>query len=238
MTFFLFCLIIVSNETVGGSMKRSLPNEWFLFSSLNEEERKAAKSILSYDETCYKSGDTVLEKGETAHSLGYIAEGCVAVYRDTAQKSVLLNKLSRGSSFGASSLFGQNEAFPTHLVAKASTRIFFIPQKTLETLFTELPQTAINYISFLSDRIRFLNGKIRSFASGTNEEKLARFFLENEENGRLSLKNLSSLASSLSLGRASLYRVIDAFTERGVIARDKNTITVINKEELERMTKL
>ena len=104
-------------------------------------------------------------------------------------------------------------------------------------LFKAVPQTALNYISFLSDRIRFLNGKVRSFASGTNEEKLARFFLENEENGQISLKNLSSLASSLSLGRASLYRIIEIMAERGIISREKNTVTIKNRQELERITK-
>lgn len=218
-------------------MKQNLPNEWFLFSALDETEIATAKAILSYDEKCYESGEAVFSKGETAHCLAYVAEGSIAVYRDTAQKSVLLNKLYRGSTFGASSLFGQCGAFPTHLIAKSKARIFFITQASLETLFKALPSTALNYISFLSDRIRFLNSKVRSFASGTNEEKLSRYFLENEENGKVSLNNLSSLASSLSLGRASLYRVIEAMTERGLISREKNIITITSKQELERITK-
>ena len=219
-------------------MKRFAHNGWFLFSGLDEAEIKTARSILTYYEICYESGETVFSKGETAHCLAYVAEGLIAVYRDTAQKSVLLNSLRRGSTFGASSLFGQDEAFPTHLIAKTKSCILFFSQEALEKLFTALPKTALNYISFLSDRIRFLNGKVRSFASGTNEEKLARFFLENEENGQISLSNLSSLASSLSLGRASLYRIIDAMTERGLISREKNIITIKDPEELERITKL
>lgn len=218
-------------------MKHDIPKDWFLFSALTETETATAKAILSYKEISYESGETVFSKGETSQCLAYIAEGCIAVYRDTAQKSVLLNKLCRGNTFGASALFGQNEAFPTHLIAKTRSRILFFTQENLEVLFKAVPQTALNYISFLSDRIRFLNGKVRSFASGTNEEKLARFFLENEENGQISLKNLSSLASSLSLGRASLYRIIETMAERGIISREKNTVTIKNRQELERITK-
>lgn len=196
-----------------------------------------ANRILTFKEVSYKSGETIFSRGETENSLAYIAEGTVAVYRDSAQKSVLLNRLPSGSTFGASSLFVKSENFPTHLIAKGSTRILFISEETLKTLFSEIPKTALNYILFLSDRIRFLNGKIRSFASGTNEEKMARFLLENEENGEIFVKNLSSLASSLSLGRASLYRELESMAERGLIAREKNTIKILNKENLERITK-
>lgn len=230
-------IIIVSNETLLEEIGLNFPNDWFLFYTLDEAERSIANRILTFKEVLYKSGDTVLSMGETAHSIAYIAEGCVAVYRDSAQRSVLLNRLPCGSTFGASSLFGKDENFPTHLIAKASTRILFVSQETLESLFSQIPKTAVNYIRFLTDRIRFLNGKIRSFASGTNEEKLARFLLENEDNGKIFVKNLSSLASSLSLGRASLYREIESMTASGLISRSKNTIEILNKQNLERITK-
>ena len=218
-------------------MTHELPDDFFLFRGFSDEKRRALKDRLIFKVASYTEGETVFSPGKSERLLGYIASGTVNVYRNTAENSVLLNRLFAGDSFGASALFGEEDTFPTHLVAKNDVTILFISQKDLETFLFSCPEAAMNYIAFLSDRIRFLNRRIRGFAAGSTEEKVACFFLENEKNGAVSLKNLSQLASSLSLGRASLYRVIDAMTERGVIDRDQNTIIIKNKSELERITK-
>ena len=218
-------------------MQHTLPDDFFLFRGLSDAKRTALKERLPFKIAHYADGETVFSPGKSERLLGYIATGTVNVYRNTAENSVLLNRLFAGDSFGASALFGGEDAFPTHLVAKNGVTILFISQNDLKAFLFSYPEAAMNYIAFLSDRIRFLNRRIRGFAAGSTEEKVAHFFLENEENGEVSLKNLSLLASSLSLGRASLYRVIDAMTERGIIDRNQNKIIIKNKSELERITK-
>ena len=89
-----------------------------------------------------------------------------------------------------------------------------------------------NYIEFLSDRIRFLNKKIRFFTSGSAERRLA-LYLDSFNEEKIELEaGMSAIADMLDIGRASLYRAFDKLTEDGFILRDKDTVTLINRTEM------
>ena len=44
-------------------------------------------------------------------------------------------------------------------VGKTDAKILFISEKKLKSIFLKYPQASINYIEFLSDKVRFLNKK-------------------------------------------------------------------------------
>ena len=89
-------------------------------------------------------------------------------------------------------------------------------------------ELALAYIRYLSGRIHFLQRRIDALAEGPAEEKLASFLLSaarpDGKNGWVfEAPSLTRLASSLSVGRATLYRALDAFEQSGIIQREGRT---------------
>lgn len=203
-----------------------------LFGSLDD----AVLDALIADRRCsvatYHSGETVYSDRDFRRALGLILAGTVEVHRVGQSQPVLLQQLSEGRLFGVAALFSEDESYVSVLTATSETTVFFLPAEVCEELLTRHPAFALRYIRFLSDRIRFLNRRIASLAAGGAEGKLAQYLLQTE--GKVS-PNRVQLASALGIGRASLYRALDDLSEKGLIALDGKSITVLHPKGLRRL---
>ena len=204
----------------------------FLLCGLNVEEQNEAISILSPQISEHAKGDVLASVGDRVCSLRFIARGSASVFRDSEHK-VLLNRLDVGDCFGVANLFSDETTYPTEIVADSAVFCINVSEAQLISLFSAKPTSALNYISFLSDKIRFLNKRIGDFSCGSAEKKVVRLLLlSSEQNQILTLGNLSETAEQLGLGRASLYRVLSDLETRGLISKDRKTITILNLNEL------
>ena len=200
--------------------------EIFLFRNVDNDILKN----INYAERSYVSGDVIYDYDNYSRALGYVAKGTVII----EQNGVSLKLAHAGDVFGAASLFNTADDYVSVIKAKTACTIIFFSQETIQKLITENSVIAVNYITFLSERIRYLNMKISSFTAGNAEERLAKYFVDryNEtENTEFKGISYSSLASSLDIGRASLYRAMSTFTEQGMIEKDGRRIIIkdINK---------
>ena len=195
-------------------------------------------SATPHSVASFSAGEEICTRENFRKGLSFVLSGEAAVLRhsDSETGRVRLNRLHPGDSFGASVLFCEQDEFPTDLIAVKKTRVLFIPQKNVEELLGRYPKAALNYIRFLSGRIRFLNQKVDSFSGRTAEAKIAAFLLQKENNRALRIDNYKNVAESLSLGRATLYRVLDAFSEQSLLIRDGKSVTLLDIEKLERIS--
>ena len=176
---------------------------------------------------CYEKGDRVLyEKG----ALGVVLSGRIGVGTLRRDSTLLLNQHEKGSVFGFSSLFGENDAvFCSDLRARRRTEVLFIEEDLLLELMSEEPTIARNVIAYQASKIRFLNGKIRSLTCKDAGERLYLHLkgLPRLEDGSLSeALNMAQLAKRLNISRASLYRVLDRLAEEGKIEKSGNTLII------------
>ncbi len=199
-----------------------------LFSSLSEQ---ALKRVCN-DDGCYinsyQKDNTIYCKADFRSAVGIILSGSVSVYKTVGKRRTLLNILKEGDIFGVASMFGEVESYVTAIVAKESTEVIFITHEICEELVRSEPDFAVAYISFLSDRIRYLNKKISSYTAPSAAAKLAGYLLQ-ENRRRL---NMTQLASALNIGRASLYRELDELEAAGIIKKDGQDIQIIDKNAL------
>ena len=98
--------------------------------------------------------------------------------------------------------------------------------------YTEL---ALNYIKFLSGRIEFLNLKIDAFTATDAAQKLSLYLYNSTSE---ETKNLTELAKRLNMGRASLYRAVEALEKEGIIEKNGKKITVKHRELLKEKGRL
>lgn len=212
-------------------------NEWFLLSALNERERQDAMRLLSPTALTCPAGADVIDADRAPRALFFILAGNAVILREVDGNRVLLNRVGSGDSFGAASLFGDCTRFPTTIRAKTALSLLRFDEDRLSELFMAYPVCALSYIRFLTGRIRFLNDRIDSLTGRTAEGKVAKFLLTHAgSDGVLTAgMPMRQVASSLDIGRASLYRLLSDLAERNIIAVDRGCIKILDYKKLERL---
>ena len=179
------------------------------------------------------------QPGEEIYSAQRFRSAIAILLSGSAQvrghSGVLMNLLGPGDCFGVAALFHPVEEYVTTVSARTAVSMVFITDKELMDLFRRCPQCAVNYISFLSRRICFLNRRIESFTAPSALAGLGLWLLEQEHEGEVKvLQGYTRLAQLLNIGRASLYRSLDLLVERGAITRQERTICILDREKLKK----
>jgi CRP-like cAMP-binding protein len=178
--------------------------------------------ILSRGELlCFRSGE-VMETKDRA--VGILISGRGVIYSSDKGRQTLLRFIAPGDAVGVAGLFA-DKAPDTRIYAcgDGKSEMFFIPKISFDQLLEYDPAFRSNLISFLADRIVFLNSKIDYVTAGSSERKLAFFIKSSPQNesGTVNLgMSMTSLALTLDLSRASLYRAFERLTEDGFLQKN------------------
>jgi CRP-like cAMP-binding protein len=195
----------------------------FLFRGVPE----AAQGITLPEPISFGAGEDIYTEQDYRRALGVVLSGRAAADPGGDGKA-LLSVFEPGAVFGAAALFGEETTYVSRVRAVSDCRILFLSEEWLLALFAAYPQTAVNYVRFLSSRIRFLNGKISLFTQSNTESKVYGFLVDRcDEQGNLPRLNFSRMAEQLGVGRTSLYRALDLLEQKHIIVREDRKIQVI-----------
>ena len=199
----------------------------FLLKGLSESEKQKVISMFSKS-LKFKKGDVIYSANTFKSALGVVLNGTACA---TAENSdgFFKKSFSKGSVFGAAAIFGDGGAYVSQIIARTDCEVLFIDETLLKKIFALYPQTSLNYISFLSDKIRFLNQKLNMISCSNAEDTVYKYLIENMNDAHIvSLSvSVSLLAKMLGLSRATLYRSFDALESKGKIIKQNNEIKVI-----------
>ena len=174
----------------------------------------------------FARGESIYAPDDYPKALGVVLQGraeAVAARRDSA----VLNAFGPGAVFGAASLFG-GKAYVARVRAAADCRVQFLPEDTLRAWFLAEPQMALNYMAFLTDRVRFLNGRIAVYTCEGASGKLYGWLCANGDgDGALPKLSMTKLAATLNMGRTSLYRAFDELEKQNLLVRKDGKVRVI-----------
>lgn len=175
-------------------------------------------------------GDTVGTPRQ--RELAVVVSGKLVICPVGGSTTVILRTLGPREVCGAASLFSPDSPEFSHVKAKEKSTVLLLGHAPVRELLATDAQFLDAYLSFLSGRVQFLNRKIECFTAGTTLQKLA-CRLAFTEGDTLSLTDsLSSLAKSLNIGRASLYRALDRLEADGFLERCGREMKIVNKEKL------
>ena len=176
----------------------------------------------------YKKGEIIYSESDFKNALGFIIKGKATAVSNNS-RNTLLQSFCENMCFGAASLFGKTDIYVSTVTAKTDMEILFLSENRLKEIFKEYPQTALNYIAFLSDKIRFLNTKLRIISSMGAEDMVLTYLksIVNSDGVATIPQNMTSVAKTLGLSRASLYRVLETLTENGKIIKNNNEIRLV-----------
>ncbi len=198
----------------------------FLFRGIREISSEFEKEMFS-SAVSFARGECVYKSSAFRHALGVVVSGTVRISTSDEENHVLLRDMGAGETFGAAALFGAGECYVSEISAKSACTVVFVKEATLTRLFAAYPATALNYIAFLSSKIRYLNRKIAEISMPGAVARVFEYIKKNaDEDGVLYMSNMSLLAKTLNIGRSSLYRALDALVAGGHISRDGNKFTI------------
>lgn len=201
----------------------TLLREHFLFQGAEELLNEAAALPVQ----TYHRDETICDGDTSRRSLGILLSGKAEAVSSDRQQAVL-TVFAPGGTFGAAALFSGG-GYVSRIRAVTGCTVLFLPEALLRQWFTRCPQMAVNYITFLSGRVRFLNGKIAILTQDSAQHRLYRWLQANcDETGQLPEKlSMTKLAGTLSMGRTSLYRALDELESAGLIVRNEKRIEVV-----------
>ena len=174
----------------------------------------------------YDKNDIIYERQAYHKSLGVILSGKI---RAEKENGFYLSSLHAGDLFGAAAMFHEGKGYINRLVAMNRCSVFYIPQEVLQWIMRRDYRIAETYISYLSGRILFLNQKLDVLSAGSADQKLAMYLLRN---GDISC-TMTELSGQLNLGRASLYRAIEALEAADLIRQEQKKIHILDIERLQ-----
>lgn len=170
-----------------------------------------------------------LQSGERAdrpgvRELGILLEGDAEIQSLDSERSVILRKISAPTVFGAATLFCTDDKPLSRILVKDAAKVLYLSAHAVNDLFDSDVSFREAYLTFLSDRVGFLNKKIRCFTAGSAVRRLA-LWLVSEESDRITLNaSIATLGDMLSISRASLYRAFDQLEQEGLIRRNGREI--------------
>ncbi len=201
------------------------------------DEKKLKSSIEGGNFSChaYASGEVIYSPEKTEKKLIIIRSGEASVYTADSSRSMLLRRLGEGKTVGVANLFS-DESFVSRIIADKKCETVEISASDFGKLLEGDRAMLYNYVSFLSNKICYLNKKIVTLTAGSAERRLAVFLDSHaSEIGSDSFTlpvPMNSLAEMLNLGRASLYRAADKLEADGFIKREGKNIILVSKEQM------
>ncbi|SHK02046.1 Crp/Fnr family transcriptional regulator [Paramaledivibacter caminithermalis] len=201
-----------------------------IFDGVSEEQLKKIFKKIHYRIIKYSKGESVFTESNFKSSMGIILSGMVEAQKlHYSGKVIILNRMAKGEVLGISALFNNKSYYPSRLVAKNNCKILFISQEELIKIFEMDFNILQRYLSFISDKIYFLNKRIEGFTYESIYERVL-CFLENERERQNNQDEIiikyskQELAEYLCISRASLYRVLNELAKEGLIKWEKNKI--------------
>lgn len=181
----------------------------------------------------FKKNDIIYSQENFSKALAFVIEGTAFAISNN-QNQVFLRTFNEGMCFGAGALFSDENIYISSIIAKTDTKVLFINEDILTELFNKYPETSINYIKFLSEKIRFLNKKLSIVSCSEADDTLYKYLLgiTNEKGIAILPISMTLLAKTLGLSRATLYRAFDNLTRSGKIIKKNNEIKVIKNEKI------
>ncbi len=173
-------------------------------------------------------GEAVLMERQSAHALGIIVSGEAAVYKAAGEGQVLMSILPAGSLLGAATLFMRDGGAATEVRAKRVCRVALLDEADVIELMRANFDFTLRYITYLTERVHFLTGRIESMGCTTAADKLYNFLLHRSVDGCVTLPlGMGELATALGISRASLYRALDDMEQSKRLRRDGKTIYIL-----------
>ncbi len=211
----------------------------FLFNGIPIEVAEALIESITPQIITFEKGEEIYSPNQYEKKMGFVLSGECSVLQKHTGGDVSLKPVLPGDTFGILTIFLHEQDYPTYIRAKRRSTILFLSANDIHQLIEKNSSIALNIITFMSERITFLNKRIATYSSSSVEEKLTSYILALcKETGKTELPfNKAEAAHAIGVGRASLYRALHSMCESGIVTLNDQKNIIIDIKKLERFKK-
>ena len=177
----------------------------------------------------------VFWEGDTESNLYYLQYGSLKALRTAPDgREQVLRFLDAGEIFNEIGVLAKRPN-PVTAVALEESGIWLIPRHALEEVVMKYPQTALQIIGNMADKIISLVTLAADLSLKTVEARFAKLLLDSTEGDVIERRrwtNQTELAAHLGTVTDVLSRVIRELTKAGLIEMDKQHIRILNRASL------
>lgn len=207
-----------------------------MFTGISEIELKSLINEIHYQVRVFNKNDIVAIAGEQVNNLYIILSGSVkGEMIDYSGKTIKIEDIEAPRPLATAFLFGKENTFPVTVTASNEVEILSIPVLEFLKLLQKNKQILKNYLNSISSRSQFLSRKLQFLSFKTIKGKMAHFLLQ-QAGSKLHSVELNTtqqqLAELFGVTRPSLARVLGEMQEEKLIAIDRKTIRLLDKDEL------
>jgi CRP/FNR family cyclic AMP-dependent transcriptional regulator len=212
-----------------------------LFSELDDGYRQRLAECLRARR--YARGQIIFAEGDPGASLCIVESGTVRVVTSSPEgKELVLNTFGPGDVFGELALL-DGEPRSADAVAQEPCRLYHLPREDFVQFLEANPRAAISLLALLSRKLRYTTHQVQDVAFLDVPARLARALLELNDlaaptdaaasPARLRVTQ-SELAARIGATRESVNKCLGHFAGQGLIACERNQITVLQPAGLKR----
>ena len=177
----------------------------------------------------------VFWEGDTESNLYYLQYGSLKAMRTAPDgRDQVLRFLDAGEIFNEIGVLAKRPN-PVTAVALEESGIWLIPRHALEEVVMKYPQTALQIIGNMADKIISLVTLASDLSLKTVEARFAKLLLDSAEGDVIERRrwtNQTELAAHLGTVPDVLSRVIRELTRAGLIEMDKQQIRILDRAGL------
>ena len=183
----------------------------------------------------YPPNAAVFWEGDIESNLYYLQYGSLKALRTAPDgREQVLRFLDAGEIFNEIGVLAKRPN-PVTAVALEESGIWLLPRQAMEAIILAHPQTALQIIGNMADKIISLVTLAADLSLKTVEARFAKLLLDSAEGDVIERRrwtNQTELAAHLGTVPDVLSRVIRELTKAGLIAMDKQQIRILNRAGL------
>ncbi|WKZ37780.1 MAG: Crp/Fnr family transcriptional regulator [Anaerolineales bacterium] len=177
----------------------------------------------------------VFWEGDTEANLYYLQYGSLKVLKTSLDgREQVLRFLDTGEIFNEVGVLAKRPN-PATAVALEESGIWLIPRHALEEVVLKYPQTALQIIGNMADKIIELVTLAADLSLKTVEARFAKLLLDSAEGDVIERRrwtNQTEMASHLGTVPDVLSRVVRELTKAGLVEMDKQHIRILDRAGL------
>jgi CRP/FNR family transcriptional regulator len=194
-----------------------------------EMARSAKEQVFGRDQI-------IVSAGEPSHAVYLVVRGKVQTYRlSITGREYVLDDYGPGQVFNLASVLdgGVNLATAT---ATTETTLYAIPHQTFREIASRHHDMMAAILRHMADQVHDLTDAVTSLALYTVRARLARFLLDEVQGDSKALPywTQDEIANRIGTVRDVVGRTLRAFTREGLIAREREQLTVTDAIGLRR----
>ena len=179
-----------------------------------------------YQTKFFSKGTVLFYEGEECQTIGLLKTGLVRILSYSSKGTeIVYNEIKPNDFFGVHLVFGVDHQYKGDVVVLEDCEIFLIKKGDFQKLMQET-MFFLEFMKLESTFVKSLNHHIKLLSLQSAEERFL-FYLQSS-GGKITFKNVTTLAQSVHLERETLSRLLTSLEKRHLIRRLSHQIILLS----------